>query len=300
MPSSSDSPSIRHIRGAGFDRLDRARGEAGVLTPETRVVLVSGHRALMRDAEPVTPAWREVEPTGAGLEDPGPVLLGEHDGVRYATIGVPEAGTEAVERAWGGTFESLRTAGAALEEWRAGLLFYAAGLLAWHRSAARCGRCGAGTRVDRAGHQRVCTDGACGAVQFPRTDPAIITLVRRGDRALLGRQPQWPAGRFSTLAGFVEPGESLEQAVAREVHEEVGLPVARTVYFASQPWPFPHSLMIGFRTWAGPGDLVIGDELEDARWFTRHELRSAMAAGGVTIPPPFALSRSLIEDWLEE
>ena len=301
MASSSDPPALRHIRGAGFDRLDRFRGEADSLTTETRIVVVSGHRALMSGGVPVTPAWRDVrlalegDPGGAG-----PVLLGERGGIRYAAIDVPEAGAAALEAKWGGRFENLRSTGAAVEEWRAGLLFYAAGLLAWHRSAARCGVCGAPTRAERAGHQRVCVDAGCGSIQFPRTDPAIITLVRREDRALLGRQPHWPAGRFSTLAGFIEPGESLEQAVAREVHEEVGLPVERTVYFASQPWPFPHSLMIGFRTWAGPGELDLGDELEEARWFTRVGLRAAMAAGGVSIPPPFALSRSLIEDWLEE
>ncbi|MFW5947467.1 MAG: NAD(+) diphosphatase, partial [Gemmatimonadota bacterium] len=184
--------------------------------------------------------------------------------------------------------------------WEAGLLFYAAGLLAWHGRARYCGVCGAPTRLERSGHQRVCTDPGCGRTDFPRTDPAIITLVRCGDRALLGHQPRWPDGMYSTLAGFVEPGESLEQAVAREVEEEVGLTVVRTEYVASQPWPFPHTVMIGFRTAVAPGEIVLGDELSDARWFTRPELRAALAAQRITIPAPYALSRSLIENWLGE
>jgi NAD+ diphosphatase len=295
-----DSLPGRHVRGPGFDRLDTMRGEADALTPETRAVLISGHRALLRGGAPVTPTWAELAELGLDGEGRDPVLLGEHEGVRYAAVEVPPGGAEALERDTGGRFESLRVAGAARPAWQAGLLFYAAGLLAWHRGAVHCGRCGAPTRTGRAGHVRVCTEEECGAVQFPRTDPAIITLVRRGDRALLGRQPRWDPGLFSTLAGFVEPGESLEEAVAREVNEEVGLAVVRTVYFASQPWPFPHSLMIGFRTWAAEGDLVVGEELEEARWFTRDELRAALSAGEITIPPPLALSRSLIEDWLEE
>jgi NAD+ diphosphatase len=146
----------------------------------------------------------------------------------------------------------------------------------------------------------VCTDASCGQVHFPRSDPAIITLIRRGDRGLLVHQPKWPAGRYSTLAGFVEPGETLEQAVAREVAEEVGLEIEGTEYYASQPWPFPHTLMVGFRTKAAPGDVVLGEELDDAVWVTREELRAAMDSGELAIPGPYSLSRSLIEDWLEE
>lgn len=283
-----------HIRGPGLDRLDEVRGQTDLLDSDTRVVTVRGHRALIRDGEAVV---QDLDTVG---DADSLVLLGDRYGRRFAarTVSAPEA--EALEAETGGRFESLRWMGARLPEWQAGLLFYAAGLLAWHEGTRYCGVCGAATRVTRSGHQRVCTDASCGQVHFPRADPAIITLVRRGDRALLVHQPSWPEGRFSTLAGFVEPGESLEQAVAREVAEEVGLEVARTEYFASQPWPFPHTLMVGFRTEAAPGDVVLGEELDDARWYTRAALRSAMEAGEITIPEPYAVSRSLIEDWLVE
>lgn len=258
------------------------------------MVTVQGHEALIKDDEAVVSGLDAVDdPTRL-------VLLGERAGVRYAARAVAEAEGAGLEEATGGHFVSLRWAGARLPEWQAGLLFYAAGLLAWHDVARYCGTCGAPTRSVRSGHQRVCSNPSCGQVHFPRSDPAIITLVRRGERALLVHQPQWPEGRFSTLAGFVEPGESLEQAVAREVAEETGLEVARTEYFASQPWPFPHTLMVGFRTEVAAGHVMLGEELTDARWYTRAELRDAMGADAITIPGPFALSRSLIEDWLLE
>ena len=281
-----------HIRGPGLDRLDTIRGLDAPLAPDA-VVVVRGHRALIRDDEAVL-----VDPDTAGA-DAQLVLLGERAGRRYAAWSVDEAEAQGLETATGGELTSLRWAGARLPEWQAGLLFYAAGLLAWHDRARHCGSCGAPTRSERMGHLRVCTADGCGRVQFPRSDPAIITLIRRGDRALLVHQTEWPERRFSTLAGFVEPGESLEQALAREVDEEVGLAVERTEYFASQPWPFPHTLMVGFRTEAAPGAVVLGDELADARWFTRSELREAVASGEVVVPDPYALSRSLIDDWLE-
>ena len=297
-----------HIRGPEVDRLEEHRGEADLLGPELRVLVVRGHRALLREDAAVfldREAGAALEGArsrgqAGGTSPAGLVFLGERDGQRYAAVSASEEEAARLEAGTGGRFESLRWAGARLPEWQAGLLFYAAGLLGWHDRARHCGVCGAPTRPERSGHQRVCTTDGCGQVHFPRADPAIITLVRRGDRALLVHQPRWPDGRYSTLAGFVEPGESLEQALAREVAEEVGLDVARTEYFASQPWPFPHTLMVGFRTHAEPGEVVLGEELDDARWYTRSGLRAALEAGELTIPEPYALSRSLIEDWLEE
>lgn len=283
-----------HIPGPGLDRLEELRGGEGVLTSDTRVVTVQAHRALIRDDAAVFQPLGDLDTDAADV-----VLLGARDDGVYAARAVDDEDVAALEEATGGRFQSLRWAGARLPEWQAGLLFYAAGLLAWHRRARHCGVCGVATRSVRSGHQRVCGNAECGQVHFPRADPAIITLVRRDDRALLVHQPAWPEGRYSTLAGFVEPGETLEQAVAREVAEEVGLGTVETEYFASQPWPFPHSLMIGFRTEVAAGEMVLGEELTAALWFTRDELRAAMAAGEITIPAPYALSRSLIEDWLE-
>lgn len=281
-----------------MDRLDHLRGGADVLTPETRVLTVWGHRALLRDGRPVAPRRADLD-----LPDfpdhPPLVLLGEVDGVRYAARSVEsDEAARRLEASTGGRFDNLRTSAALLSADQAGLLSYGAALQAWHAGSRFCGRCGAPTRSTRAGHQRQCTAESCEAIQFPRTDPAIITLVRSGERGLLLWQPSWPEGLFSTLAGFVEPGETLEGAVVREVAEEVGLRVTRTEYVASQPWPFPHSLMIGFRTWVEPGEVVLGDEIGAARWYTRDGLAAAIRAGDVTIPQPHALSRSLIEEWL--
>ena len=164
-----------------------------------------------------------------------------------------------------------------------------------------CGSCGAATLPRRNGRVMVCTRPGCETEFFPRVDPAVIVLVTDGDRALLGRQPGWPPGRYSTIAGFVEPGESLEEAVAREVREEAQVEIGPPRYVSSQPWPFPASLMLGFvAPWAS-GEPVIGDEeLEDARWFTRGQVRDALAGRGpLRLPPPLAIARRLVDGWVE-
>ena len=148
----------------------------------------------------------------------------------------------------------------------------------------------------RAGYSARCP--GCGLEHYPRTDPAIIVAVSDGPRLLLGRQASWPPGRWSVLAGFVEPGESLEHAVAREVMEEAGIPVLSATYAGSQPWPFPMALMIGFHADALPVEPVVGDELEQARWFTAADLRAAVAAGELKLAPGLSIARWLIDSWL--
>ena len=191
----------------------------------------------------------------------------------------------------------LREVGALLGDRDAGLLVHAVGLTNWHATHPCCARCGAPTVVAKGGSIRRCP--VDGSEHFPRTDPAVIMLVTDGgDRCVLGRQAVWPAGRYSTLAGFVEPGESAEQAVAREVAEETGLRVRDVTYRGSQPWPFPASLMLGFRA-VCDGDAVPvprDSELEDARWFTQDELR---AQTGTLLPTPVSIAWRLITDWLD-
>jgi NAD+ diphosphatase len=212
----------------------------------------------------------------------------------------------------GGEWQTLRELGAAADDLEAGLVVCAVALEQWHQRHTHCPRCGAPTVETQAGWTRTCT--ADGSAHFPRTDPAVIMLVHDGgDRALLGRGPQWGAGRFSTLAGFVEPGESLESAVAREVFEEVGVRVTDIRYVGSQPWPFPSSLMVGFvaRLTGDPAITLDPVEMAEAGWFTREEIRQAAEwtdAGADAEPDPgrqlrgvsprLSISRYLVDEWV--
>ncbi len=219
------------------------------------------------------------------------LYLGRDEEAAYFAVGAD------LPRRLGTRPVGLRDVGALLSDRDAGLLSHAVGLLNWHASHPSCSRCGAATEVARGGAIRRCT--ADGSEHFPRTDPAVIMLVTDGaDRCVLGRQAIWPAGRYSTLAGFVEPGESAEQAVVREVAEETGLAVRDVRYRGSQPWPFPSSLMLGFRAICDPdaSPVPADGELEDARWFTRDELR---ADNGTLLPTPVSIAWCLITDWLD-
>jgi NAD+ diphosphatase len=198
-----------------------------------------------------------------------------------------------------GEFKEARTAAMLVPVSEAVLLGYARGLLHWHSRAQHCGACVERTAPRQGGHVRVCRRESCRLEHFPRTDPAIIVLVHDGDDCLLGRQRSWPKGMFSTLAGFVEPGETIEQAVAREVAEESGVPVSDVRYFGSQPWPFPSSLMIGFGARANGRSIDVGggDELEDARWFSKAQLREPREHG-FFVPGTFSISGQLIQAFL--
>jgi NAD+ diphosphatase len=196
-----------------------------------------------------------------------------------------------------GTFTDLRQVAGLLPPGEASVLAHARGLMHWRTRHRFCGICGAGCEPRSAGHVMACT--ACGAQHFPRTDPAVIMLVVRGDQALLGHSTRFPnTTMYSTLAGFVEPGESLEEAVRREVEEETGVKVGAVRYHSSQPWPFPSSIMLGFHA-EGLSEAIAIDpeELRDARWFSREELRDAQAHG-FSLPRVDSIARRLIEDWL--
>lgn len=194
----------------------------------------------------------------------------------------------------------LRLAATTLPQADAGLAAYARALMHWHSRHRFCGRCGSPTRVEIGGHRRRCMLDTCKLEHFPRLDPAIIVLVEHDGRCLLGRQSSWPPRRYSVLAGFVEPGESLEDALVREVAEESGVLVVECDYHSSQPWPFPASLMLGFTARAASGDLKYGTELEHAAWYSPAEMLAAVQAGELRLPPKVSLSSRLIEDWFEE
>jgi NAD+ diphosphatase len=222
------------------------------------------------------------------------ILLGRFDGrVCFACEPLVEGVALAPE---GASYEDLRKTAGVLPPDDAGLLAYARAMVSWRRRSRYCSSCGSATAATSAGHVMKCSNEACGLEQFPRLDPAVIVLVTDGERALLGRQAAWPEGRYSTIAGFVEPGESLEDAVAREVLEETGVRTLEATYHSSQPWPFPQSLMIGFTATALPEAAVrADDELEDVRWFTRDDI----AGGFPGLPFPQSISFRLIEDWYD-
>jgi NAD+ diphosphatase len=223
-----------------------------------------------------------------------PILLGEFRSQLCFAIELPDTEPPALDL--NAEFMDLRTVASDLDRDEGGILSYARAMVLWRERHRFCGRCGSPTVATQAGHVLVCTNDQCKHQQFPRTDPAIIVLVTDGERALLGRQASWPAGRYSTIAGFVEPGESLEDAVRREVLEETGVPVGEVEYHSSQPWPFPSSLMLGFTAHAIGTDIrQVDDELEDVRWLTR----SQIAAGEVALPNPVSISFRLIEDWYD-
>ena len=197
-------------------------------------------------------------------------------------------------------FADLRQLGARLERHEGALLAFSRAMLFWHSRHRFCGLCGNQTRSEEAGHMRRCTDPACHTMHFPRTDPAVIMLVTDGDRALLGRNKNFPVpGMYSTLAGFVEPGESLEDAVAREVREETAIEVAAVHYHSSQPWPFPANIMLGFYAEAETTDIAVDyNELADARWFERDWLASHADDDEFRLPRLDSIARRLIGDWL--
>ncbi|MDX6660701.1 MAG: diphosphatase [Solirubrobacteraceae bacterium] len=292
-------PPTNTFAGAAIDRVanrrtDRAWFEEQLRSPAARAIVVSREGPFVDcSTDPCRPALVAL----AELREPRePVLLGiDAEGPLFAVDG--EGDIPALSGAR--TAMSLRDAGARVSQEHGGLLAYATAIVIWHRNHPFCARCGHGTDIAEAGHVRHCPN--CGAVHHPRTDPVVIMLVADGDRVLLGRNARWPKGRYSTLAGFVEPGESLEEAVAREVCEEAGVTVTDIRFRSSQPWPFPASLMVGFHSRYAGGEAEVRDaELEDVRWFTRDEIAAAIRGQtDIHLPPPVAIARRLIDEWLE-
>jgi NAD+ diphosphatase len=301
-------PSLNHFTTRGVDRVTGKRGDdewlAGRLqVATTRFIPIWRSKNLFAAGQITEPVFLRPHqvPDLVGTAGSTAVLLGVDGNGAYFAIDVssegdaPPAALVAL-----GQFRDLRRVAALLDEKHCALLAYAKGIIHWHHRHRFCGDCGSPTTSVEGGYLRVCTSEACGRQHFPRVDPAIIVLVASGNRCLLGRKPEWPAGRYSTIAGFVEPGESLEAAVIREVQEETGIEVDEVRYFASQPWPFPSSLMLGFTARGVSEEIHIGeDELEDARWFTREQLRDSLRQGTVELPFRLAISFHLIENWFD-
>jgi len=293
-----DPARANFFAGPYLDRRCEAREDpewvaAAWADPGTQYLLGCGTAQLLTGEPPRAALLTRAQPLVRAAPAASLTLLGWFRGARCVLISLPA--DAAPELPAGARLEELRPLSALLPADEAGLLAYARALAVWRARTRHCGTCGAPTRPIRAGHCLVCTNPDCAEEIFPRIDPAIIVLVCDGERALLGRQASWPPRRYSTIAGFVEPGESLEDAVAREVAEETGVRVASARYDSSQPWPFPSSLMLGFRALAVPGSEVrLSGELEDARWFTRAQLTS----GEALAPPSHSISWRLISGWL--
>jgi NAD+ diphosphatase len=238
---------------------------------------------------------RRVEPAFLGVEEDENGVGAAHFVVDLSHL-EPEA---LLDRSPGGEIMDLRELVQIVPGPDSALVAYARGLTYWHSRHRFCGSCGALTESRDAGHQRVCTNADCGATHFPRTDSAVIVLVHDGDECLLCRQSRWPPGMHSTLAGFLEPGESLEECVAREIFEESGIRVGDVRYHSSQPWPFPGTIMVGFMAQALTKDISVDEvELEYARWYRRTDLIGRPDTDEFRMPGDYSISRRLIEDWL--
>ncbi|WP_037499427.1 NAD(+) diphosphatase [Sphingomonas jaspsi] len=282
-------PTDPFFAGPGLDRADPLRARPG------EIEALKSHpaaRALAWDngAPKLEPDGRLTWLPLAGDE---PLFLGFDQGEpRFSTL--PDGTVPITASAHFALLGQLRAD-------EAPIFAAALSLANWHRRHGHCSVCGALTQPNRGGWSRQCP--SCGAEHYPRSDPVVIMLAEHGGRLLLGRQPQYPPGRYSALAGFVEPGETIEAAVARELKEEAGIDVINVRYIASQPWPFPSSLMIGAIADADGAQLVIDrEELDDARWFTRDEVVAALSGGGnpAFLPPPrAAIARTLLERWAD-
>ncbi|SDX77680.1 NAD+ diphosphatase [Geodermatophilus africanus] len=295
-PESSPSPAgaVPVLSRSAHDRSHLARSLPDPTGGRpVRVLTVDERRTVPVEEDGDRPRllWEE----RTGLPE-GAIYLGEADGVPYAAVRGDRR--LAVGGRPADTWAGLRDLGADLDDLDAGLLAEAVAMVEWHERHRFSPLSGARTTIERAGW--VQRDPDTGAELFPRTDPAVIMLVHDGgDRCVLGRQAVWPPGRFSILAGFVEPGESAEGAVAREVAEEVGVRVTDIRYAGSQPWPFPQSLMLGYtaRVEGDPTLRLDPTEIEEARWFTRDELRSG--AGPRALPPAVSIARHIIDRWVD-
>lgn len=231
------------------------------------------------------------------------VFLGVHrDSAHFAIDISGEADPERSGPLAGlGSFADLRTVAGDMDPGDAAILAQAKALIDWHQRHGFCANCGKPTMAAEAGYKRTCE--ACSTEHFPRTDPVVIMLPVHGDTCLMGRQPKWPPGFYSALAGFIEPGETIEEAVARECKEEAGIDIGDVAFHSTQPWPYPSSLMIGCYARAKTTEIHLdGNELSDAKWFTREQVRAAMARGTneLRLPPPLAIAHQLVRTWLED
>lgn len=296
-----------------LDRFEERRSDESMLaaaltSPQSRFILFNTDRALLKrdQTEPVVFTGKQLQDWS--LPTQAAVFLGFEGetawfGLDVEEIGAPERGEadEFTSLTSHGEFVSLGLIETAIEREIWALLSQARALLAWNRATAHCPVCGGPTVAKHGGYNRHCLDPGCGRTHFPRTDPAVIVRVLHDNRCLLARQPRFRPALRSVIAGFVEPGESLERTVRREIGEEVGLEVGEIRYLGSQPWPFPMSMMIAFEAQALSDVISIdGNELETAAWYTRDEAREQILSGKLVLPSVKSIARRMIDGWLSK
>jgi NAD+ diphosphatase len=293
--------------GLELDRVAERRGDQAWIEslfrkPESRLVPVWRSRNLIVEGESPQAVFLSTVEVSATLNGSA-MFLGLHQETAYFAADFSPVEETALPGllAAPGKFIDLRAVGAVMDRQHGALLAYARGLAHWHSKHQFCANCGAPSEAAEGGHVRKCTSASCGASHFPRTDPAVIMLVTHGDKAFLARNNRFPFPMYSTLAGFVEPGESLEETVAREVWEEAQIRVTDVTYQSSQPWPFPCSIMLGFRARALSVDYKIDNvELIDAGWFDRTHLRAKHDPDKFRTPRGDSIARRLIDEWMAE
>ena len=291
-----------NLRRFSEKRLDYNWVQNKLKVNNTRIVVVSDLKLLLSGESTLHPVYIPAPDFPAEeINFHQFIYLGERDGINY--FGVNISGHSELINSFLkiGQFKELRSIAALIDREDAAILAYTRALVYWQKNNKYCGVCGNMNESTDAGHKLICTNEECKTEHFPRTDPAVIMLVEKDGKCLLARQAKWPKNRYSTIAGYVEPGESLEQAVQREVFEETGIVVEDIKYHSSQPWPFPAAIMLGFRAAALSGEIKLGDhELEEAMWLSREEIIENMENGKLLFPPPYSVSFKLIQDWFDE
>ncbi len=282
-------------------RTDEALMQQYLEAATTRFILVSDTKSLLKNQqEPEVAFLQRAELDELLALAPVQVFLGTEGEEAYMALGF-EGKHEQVVQALGDAyiFQDLRAVTPHLPRQHSALLAHARAMVYWHVRHQYCSDCGAPTQSHEGGHVRKCEN--CGKSHFPRTDTAVIALISHDDACLLGRQALWAPGQYATIAGFLEPGETLEQAVAREAQEETGVTLESITYHSSQPWPYPGTIMVGFMATAANRNINVNyEELEDARWFTRKQMTDGLQAGTFRLPPPVSISFRLIRDWFNQ
>ena len=270
-------------------------------SPKARFIVVKNGENLLSDKDGADPiSLKKEKLNGLTINSENCYLLGSKDNLIYFTLDLdlcdneylPDKTTE---------FLNLRKHKINEKKWTGSLLAYTNSLISWHQNHKFCGKCGSETSPKELGQARYCTNENCGIPHYPRTDPAIIVVVTKGEKCLMARKPEWTEGLYSLIAGYVDHGESLEDTVVREVLEETSIKVQSVHYHSSQPWPFPYTLMAGFVAEAENEDILIDPhELEEAKWMTREQIIEGLKKGTHKLPTSFSISHRLITDWFDQ